>query len=138
MPVIKPADHIKDNKDLIFDLCEREGVDSFTVSFDGSGDSGQIEDIDLEKKLLDIRVEGAKIKEGSRWENGSPTIVWKNAENLEELISSICYEVLEATCGGWEINEGSYGEFTFDVKKRKVTLDFNERIVESRHTGYRF
>jgi hypothetical protein len=29
MPVLKTADYIQDNKDLIFDLCEREGVKEF-------------------------------------------------------------------------------------------------------------
>jgi hypothetical protein len=138
MPVIKTADYIQDNKDLIFDLCEREGVKSFTVSFDGSGDSGQIEGIELDKKILGLDVEGAKVSEGCTWTNGVRTPIWKDAKDLEDLIESVCYDVLETACDGWEINEGSYGEFTFDIEKRKVHLDFNERIVESKHTGYRF
>jgi hypothetical protein len=54
--------------------------------------------------------------------------VWADAESLKKLIESVCYDVLKSACDGWEINDGSYGEFTFDVEKRKVTLDFNERI----------
>jgi hypothetical protein len=138
MPVIKTADYIKDNKDLIFDLCEREGVKNFTVSFDGSGDSGQIEGINLDSKVLNLPVQGAKVNNGTQWSNGARTIMWKDANDLEELIESVCYDVLEDACDGWEINDGSYGEFFFDVEERKVRLDFNERIVESKHTGYRF
>ena len=29
---------------------------------------------------------------------------------------------------GWEINEGSYGTFSFDVLNRKISLEFNERV----------
>lgn len=138
MSVLKTSSDIKDHKDLIFDICEREGVKSFTVSFEGSGDSGQIEDVGLEGKIRKLPVEGAKVSEGTRWLNGQNSAVFRNATDLEDLITSVCYEVLESACGGWENNDGAYGEFYFDVKKRKVQLDFNERIMESNYTEYRF
>lgn len=138
MSVLKTSSDIKDHKDLIFDICEREGVKSFTVSFEGSGDSGQIEDVGLEGKIRKLPVEGAKVSEGTRWLNGQSSAVFRNATDLEDLITSVCYEVLENACGGWEINDGAYGEFVFDVEKREVRLDFNERVMESNYTEYRF
>lgn len=138
MSVLKTSSDIKDHKDLIFDICEREGVKSFTVSFEGSGDSGQIEDVGLDQKIRKLPVEGAKVSEGTQWLNGNSTTVFRKATDLEDLITSVCYEVLESVCGGWENNDGAYGEFFFDVKKRKVRLDFNERVVESNLTEYRF
>jgi hypothetical protein len=138
MSVLKTSSDIKDHKDLIFDICEREGVKSFTVSFEGSGDSGQIEDVRLDEKIRKLPVEGAKVSEGTQWVNGNSNTVFRNATDLEDLITSVCYEVLENVCGGWENNDGAYGEFYFDAKKRKVQLDFNERVVESNLTEYRF
>ena len=138
MSVLKTSSEIKDHKDLIFDICEREGVKSFTVSFEGSGDSGQIEDVGLEGKIRKLPVEGAKVSEGTRWLNGNSATVFRNATDLEDLITSVCYEVLENACGGWEINDGAYGEFVFDVEEREVRLDFNERVMESNYTEYRF
>jgi|694.fasta_scaffold137183_4 hypothetical protein len=138
MSVLKTSSDIKDHKDLIFDICEREGVKSFTVSFEGSGDSGQIEDVGLDGKIRKLPVEGAKVSEGTQWLNGNSTAVYRKATDLEDLITSVCYEVLESVCGGWENNDGAYGEFFFDVKKRKVQLDFNERVMESNYTEYRF
>jgi hypothetical protein len=32
---------------------------------------------------------------------------------------------------GWENNDGAYGDFIFDVAKRTITLDFNERYTAS-------
>jgi hypothetical protein len=138
MSILKTSSDIKDHKDLIFDICEREGVKSFTVSFEGSGDSGQIEDVRLDEKIRKLPVEGAKVSEGTQWVNGNSNTVFRNATDLEDLITSVCYEVLENVCGGWENNDGAYGEFYFDAKKRKVQLDFNERVVESNLTEYRF
>ena len=40
--------------------------------------------------------------------------------------------ILEQTHGGWENNDGAYGEFTFDVAERTIKLDFNERISDIR------
>ena len=51
------------NKTVVFDALTAAGITSVTVSFDGEGDSGQIEDIhcegseaDIEKIDINIRV----------------------------------------------------------------------------------
>ena len=137
MATLKVSDRIKDNKDLIFDLCEQKGVDKFSVTFDGSGDSGQIDEVSLDSKILSLDVV-AQVEDGTQWVNGASKPLWRDAKDLRDLIESVCYDVLENTNGGWEINDGSFGEFLFDVKKRKVKLDFNERIMESNLTEYRF
>jgi hypothetical protein len=47
---------------------------------------------------------------------------------VEELVHEVCYDKLASTHMGWEINEGSYGTFSFDVLNRKISLEFNERV----------
>jgi hypothetical protein len=137
---IKIDETTKDHKDILFDVLKDKNVKTFSVSFDGGGDSGQIEDVDLDNKILDEVIEGASVSKGCVWDNETNKSVKKMSENatVREIIDTICYDVLEQTCGGWEINEGSYGTFTFDVSKRKVSLDFNERIIETNHTEYSF
>lgn len=49
---ITPVETTVDLKDILFDLLAKEKVKKFSVTFDGSGDSGQIEDIDLEDNIL--------------------------------------------------------------------------------------
>lgn len=136
----------KANKDLVFDILSAIGIKSFVVVFDGGGDSGQVEEAGDFKpankakkveKLLAEPVNGARISEGTRWSSAGHEEIWKDNPTLEEMISSVCYEALESSHGGWEINEGSYGEFLFDVENRKVELDFNQRITDTqnyRHT----
>lgn len=39
---------------------------------------------------------------------------------------------------GWQDGEGAYGEFVFDVAKRAILLDFNERFIESAQSSHEF
>jgi hypothetical protein len=66
-----------------------------TLKYNGGGDSGYIE---------------------SDFENGEPS---------PGAVEEWCYQQLSDNFGGWEINEGSQGEFQFD---------FNEKTVILQHT----
>lgn len=133
-------DYVRDNKDFVFDILEQEGVASFEVEFDGSGDSGQIEAISLDKELLKRKIKGCKVKNGYRYDpvNKTSSPVWESDVSLESLIEGVCYDILEQSFGGWEINDGSYGTFNFDVKKRKASLTMNERVMEVNTNEYKF
>jgi hypothetical protein len=133
-------DHVRDNKDFVFDILEQDGIASFEVEFDGAGDSGQVEGISLDKKLLQRKIEGCKVKNGTRWDPTTQTSspVWEDDVTLQSLIEGVCYDILEENFGGWEINDGSYGTFTFDVKKRKASLTMNERVMEVNTNEYKF
>lgn len=139
---IKLTDHQKDSFDIVFDLLGGVGVESFIVIFDGSGDDGQVEPpCEFKPKksakkagdLLGEVVKGAKTSEGTRYGPNGAEKMWKKDPTLDNLIVNLCYEILEGVSSGWEINEGSHGTFYFDVKKRKMTLDFNERVIEDRN-----
>ena len=49
---------------------------------------------------------------------------------LKEALENLCYDLLEDKYGGWEINEGSYGEFVFNVADRTIELTFNGRFTD--------
>lgn len=145
---IKVDETVKGNIEIVYDLLGGVGVESFVVIFDGGGDDGQVEEssefkpqnksvLKKAEALLKSAVEGARVSNGTRWHpNGQKETMWKEDPTLNELIESVCYESLESVCSGWEINEGSHGTFFFDVKKRKMSLDFNERVVESNLSQY--
>src|SRR5258708_35533456 len=50
---------------------------------------------------------------------------------LWDILETLCYHYLDLVHGGWENDDGAYGEFEFDVAKRAVHLDFNERYVDT-------
>ena len=55
---------------------------------------------------------------------------------LEEAIEILVYDVLNQKHGGWENNDGACGDFTFDVTERTITLDYNERHMESDYSQH--
>jgi hypothetical protein len=124
-------------KAKLFDILEAAGIASLTVTFDGQGDSGQIDDtsafskankpLKLPRKRLTIQT--AKPDGSGPDETMLP---------VEEVIEQLCYELLEDQHDGWEINEGAYGEFEFDVCTREITLTFNYRISDVETSTYTF
>ena len=73
-----------------------------TLKYNGGGDSGYIE---------------------SDFENGEPS---------PGAVEEWCYKQLEENFGGWEINEGSQGEFQFDFNEKTVILSHTYNIIEDR------
>lgn len=119
------------NREILFDILAREGVENVTVLFEGSGDSGSLEDSDLPLNVKNIVVKGCRISQGTVWNGDGPTKRWKENCTVEDVLKSLCYEVLSSEHGGWENNDGAWGEFTFNVKERTAHLDFNQRYTES-------
>ena len=72
------------------------------LKYNGGGDSGYIE---------------------SDFENGEPS---------PGAVEEWCYQQLEENFGGWEINEGSQGEFQFDFNEKTVILSHTYNIIEDR------
>ena len=140
---LKKADRVKYHANLLFDTLAQTKVSSIEVSFEGCGDSGQIEAVDYtdangkgidEAYLNKTIVKGSEKTSYHKWDEKTKKLVKTEATegNVREIIEEICYDKLGASHGGWEINEGSYGTFYFDVSTRKVRLEYNERIEEVR------
>jgi len=140
---LKKADRVKYHTNLLFDTLAQTKVSSIEVSFEGCGDSGQIESVDytdangkgIDEAYLDkIIVKGSAKTSYHQWDEKKKKLVLTEARegNIKEIIEEVCYDKLGASHGGWELNEGSYGTFHFDVPTRKVTLEYNERIEEVR------
>lgn len=126
------------NKEILFDFLKKEGVEQVTVEFDGGGDDGQIDGSDLPDKVSKIVIKGSKVSQGTIYSKDGPTRQWKNDCTVGEIVDGICYEILESLYGGWENNDGAFGNFIFNVKKRSVSLEFNERYTESKLYEHEF
>jgi hypothetical protein len=71
---------------------------------------------------------------------GSHTLSSYNAPDstLMEQIEYICYDLLESNQRGWDLEDGSFGEFIFDVENDTILLAYNERFTDSRLTTAEF
>lgn len=139
---------ISQTSSAIDDAIKRFAIEKIEVTFDGCGDSGQIEDVTCVTKnggdidLKEINVGKVKFIRGYQYNSDGtmkPLTEIREA-NFEEVIEEICYNMLEDSHGGWEINEGSFGTFTFDFATGKVNLEYNERIesVETSNIEFDF
>jgi len=124
------------NKTALFDALAAAGITTVIVNFDGCGDSGQIEMIEAKAGDDVIPLPTVQIEIASAvW--GSATID-RQTRPVEEAIERLAYDVLNQNHAGWENNDGAYGEYTFDVTERTITLDYNERHMESDHSMHVF
>ena len=124
------------NKAVLFDSLAAVGIETVIVTFDGYGDSGQIEDIstgagDAAIPLPPDRIEIARMICVS-------AEIERQTQTVHEAIETLVYDFLRQTHSGWEINDGAYGEFTFDVAERTVKLDYNERYTSSENYSHEF
>lgn len=83
-------------------ISDNKGKPTGTVHYEGSGDSGYIES--------DIQIGG-------------------EYEKLPDYVESWLYSALNQY-GGWEINEGSQGDFTFDFNSGEISLEHGENYED--------
>jgi hypothetical protein len=117
------------NKDRLFDGLVAAGISHVTVSFDGEGDSGQIESIAAWNGETAVDFPAVEIAYAAlTWD--SPEVEMRNL-TLQDVAEQLAYDFLSGTHGGWENNDGAYGEFCFDAAARTIHLEFNERFTSS-------
>ena len=92
-----------------FKMLEDRGITQGEVTFDGGGDSGEISSY--------MSISGGR------------------DEQIPAKVEDFLYNFLGNFYGGWEINEGSHGDFTFYIKTREVVLNFNEHSEDNEDRG---
>jgi hypothetical protein len=90
---------------LFFNEMKDQNITTGTVDFSGGGDSGYI--------------------------NGEISLDNGSSQVLPDNIDRFLYNMLESHQGGWEIDDGSQGTFTFDFKNDVVILDFQLNTIET-------
>lgn len=122
------------NKAALFDALAAAGITAVVVTFDGGGDSGQIESVDAYAGERSAELPGVAIEIATPTWDGAA--LHRQTLPVREAVEALAYAFLEETHGGWENNEGAYGEFTFGVAERTIELDYNERIETSEYHGH--
>lgn len=110
------------------------GVTHLVVKFDGYGDEGQIEGIEARRGDHEVDVPQVELT--------VPRVVWGQVElgqesmELSQLAEHLAYDLLTLGHEGWQDSDGSFGDFTFDVAARTISLDFNARFTSSENSTY--
>lgn len=124
------------NKEAIFAALARAGITMVSLRFDGSGDSGQIEEVTVLADGLSVTLPSDSIEIARP--AGDDSGMEHHPRPLREAIEDLAYEYLDLTHYGWEIGDGGYGEFTFDVAGRLVSLDCDERYAAIENYQHEF
>ena len=132
----RAAEQVARNKATLLNALALAGVTHIVVSFDGYGDSGQIEHIEARNGDDPVPMPGAMIElleTVSAQPETQPSTV-----SIEVAAESLAWDVLEGTHSGWENDQGAYGEIVFDVAANSITLDYNQRYEASDNFTHSF
>ncbi len=124
------------NKTVLLNALALAGVTRVVVSFDGYGDSGQIEHVEAQSGDNPVTMPGAAIEIAEAvWDQTEPK---RSFISIAEAVESLAYDVLEKTHCGWGNNDGAYGDVIFDVAEGAIALDYNERYTASENYTHTF
>ncbi len=123
------------NKAGVFDALAAAEITDVIVDFDGEGDSGQINGVAAQAGGRTVELPAAVL---TIHEVSFAREITSSARvcDLPEAIEALCYAFLEHEHGGWENNDGAYGEFRFDVRARTIELEFNARYTDVYNSTY--
>lgn len=106
------------------------GVRRIVWSYDGYGDSGE---------LQDCVVEGASDTAPKSMEDLENLLKTVDPDTQKKLSQSALEElVYEVLPDGFEINDGSYGEVTLDTDTTAIHVNHNERFTDSRNSEFNY
>jgi hypothetical protein len=115
------------NKAALFDALAAASIITVVVSFDGYGDSGQIERIEARNGAGEVDLPCTDVELAvARYDEDDPD---RQRLPLDQAIQQLAYDALADLHGGWENNDGAFGDFVFDVGKRTISLDYHERYT---------
>ena len=124
----KAGDALATNKVALLTALAAAGVSTVIVTFDGYGDSGQIESMDTRSGDDDIALPATAIAFATiGWTETAPVM---REMTLADAVEQIVYDCLWQTHGGWENNEGAFGTFIFDIAEGTIALEHNERVSD--------
>ncbi len=136
------------NKAAILEVLRSAGATAAVVEYDGSGDSGGVELMEINglasrelgNALRQTPVAETVVKR--RWDAAAgrmdpePTVTTR-ASTLEVALENLLWmAVALASRSGWENDGGGGGTFTVDVKTGIATLEHYDNYVDVVHTNW--
>lgn len=128
-----------ENLRRILPVLREQQIRSITVSFEGTGDSGSIENIAFDGHLSQEAFDALPVTylaTGRIFDEG----VWRSTVTptegtMHEAIEALTYDYLEETGVDWYNCDGGYGELEINVTRGTVELQVSVRYSES-HLEY--
>ena len=125
-PLLSPAPHeyrtnarkqLQQHKAQIARDLGLAGVTRLEIDYGGCGDSGQIDAIIY-------------------WDAQAQTIHKSAVGDAHETLEHFCYELLEARHPGWDLDDGVFGRFTWDLNTNNLLHTHVVRLVNYETTEH--
>jgi len=129
------------NRTRLLKALKRIGATHVTVAYSGSGDSGQVDQVEIfqgETKLTPKRKVSILIAtsffngEKFNWVETVKLKLMPLSEALEQLV----YDWSESEHAGWKNNDGASGECTIDIAEDQFLLNHTTYYTESDTTEH--
>ena len=124
------------NKTAVFAALAEASITTASVTFDGGGDSGQINDIAAQRDGTTIALPETQVEFQQLDSDGRKPMPYNCG--LRDAIEALCFNYLAHEHGGWENDEGGQGEFTFYIAEQRIELDFNQFYTDSTNHTHTF
>jgi hypothetical protein len=122
------VEEIQQLKTVILPRLQEAGIARVEIRFDGSGDSGAVEECAcLDAAGAAIACPDVTLMEGEAGNSdgdGSAKL-----HSLGQALEQLTYLALERHHPGWEINDGACGELVIDVAEATFVLDCSLRFI---------
>lgn len=128
------------NRRRLHKALKRLGATSVVVSYSGSGDSGQIDEVSVYRDEVQIKSEKnvSILVASSKWTeaDGWSERVKSETMTLEAALEQFVYDWIESEHAGWENNDGASGECTITVASNEFILNHVTYYTESESTEH--
>lgn len=128
----KAEERKKEHKTMLRTICmmlSRHKIKKVVISYDGQGDNGCVDDVKFFDDKLPLNNDAINNLELTRYTRKGYNWKLQQEEEVEcsaiSKLEDIAHEYLPS---GWEINEGSYGEFVIHVEDGEMEHEHNIRV----------
>ncbi|WP_414462476.1 DUF6878 family protein [Hyphomicrobium sp. DY-1] len=117
----------------ILDAARTMGLIEIHIAYDGMGDEGNIDEISgFKPSNRDAQVDLAGAIPCDPVDLTAPQIITvgdRTYQALNDLIEDYGWDIINTQHGGFEINDGGFGEILITVATGKVKLDMSNRFM---------
>ncbi len=127
---------IQQNITTICTALKEQNITSVEITFEGSGDSGEVESITLQHSdgvlsdAADLKSDSIMFVDQIWNRKCNQYVPQVQKKTLEEGLGQLTCDILQHTHSGWELNDGAYGTIDLTVEGNSLHLDYNERFTE--------
>ena len=124
---------LAENRATVFAELKNAGITMVDIEFDGCGDEGSVQSVLARRAKSEMVIPEIEVDIGHAGYSGT---VSRSAMKLANAIEEIVYDILTIHHGGWENNDGAFGELVFDVDGGTISYQHHSRYTEVDTSSY--